>query len=98
VTLWSAGGFNSFNWWPFSDLVEPPKGYFFGFRTDPVAGQVNDVRSAALWSGSFVLPGGSVTVSPAAEPGPIPEPATLSLFILGLAGAGAQRWRHRKQR
>ena len=25
VTLWSAAGFNSFNWWPFSDLVEPPK-------------------------------------------------------------------------
>ena len=27
VTLWSAAGFNSFNWWPFSDLVEPPKAY-----------------------------------------------------------------------
>jgi PEP-CTERM motif-containing protein len=97
VTLWSAAGFNSFNWWPFSDLVEPPKAYLFGFRADPAAGQVNDVRSAALWSGSFVLAGGPVTVRPAAEPGPIPEPATLSLFLLGTAGAGAQRWRHRKR-
>jgi hypothetical protein len=98
VTLWSAAGFNTFDWWPFSDLVEPPKAYFFGFRTDPVAGQVNDVRSAALWSGSDVLSGGAVTVRPAAEPGPIPEPATLSLVILGIAGAGAQRWRSRTQR
>ena len=52
VTLWSAAGFNSFNWWPFSDLVEPPKAYLFGFRAGP-AGQVNDVHSAALWGGSF---------------------------------------------
>ena len=97
MTLWSAAGFNSFNWWPFSDLVEPPRGTDFGFRTDPGAGQVNDVRSAALWGGSFVLTGGPVTVRPAAEPSPIPEPATVSLFILGVARAAARRWRHRKQ-
>jgi hypothetical protein len=97
VTLWSAAGNNLFNWWPFDDLVEPPKAYFFGWRPDPVSGQVNDVQSAGLWGGSFALSSGPVTVRPAAEPAPIPEPATLSLFIVGLSGVGAQRWRHRKQ-
>jgi hypothetical protein len=96
VTLWSAAGFNGFNWWPFSDLVEPPKAYLFAFRAGP-EGQVNDVNSAALWSGSSVLTGGIVTVTPVGGPGPIPEPATVSLFVLGMAGVGAQRWRHRKQ-
>jgi PEP-CTERM motif len=97
VTLWSAAGTNFFNWWPFSDLVDPPKAYFFGWRADPVSGQVNDVHSAALWSGSFAIIGGPVAVRPAAEPGPVPEPATLSLFMFGIAGAGAQRCRRRKQ-
>ena len=94
VTLWSAAGFNSFNWWPFSDLVEPPKAYLFGFRAGP-AGQVNDVHSAALWSGSFDLTDGRISVRPVGVPSPTPEPASLSLVALGLAGVGARRWRHR---
>jgi hypothetical protein len=93
VTLWSSAGNNTFNWWVFSDLVNPPNEYFFGWRPDPVSGQVNDLHSAGLWGGSFALTSGPVSVRPAAEPGPIPEPATLSLVILGIAGACAQRWR-----
>jgi hypothetical protein len=96
VALWSAAGFNSFNWWPFSNLVQPPKAYLFGWRPDPVSGQINDVHSAGLWSGSFALTDGPVTVRPTAAVGRVPEPATLSLIILGIAGAGV-RWRHRKQ-
>ncbi len=34
-----------------------------------------------------------VTAGPAA---PVPEPATISLLVLGLAGIGVQRWRRRK--
>jgi hypothetical protein len=97
VTMWSAAGFNSFNWWPFSDLIEPPKAYLFAWREDPVFGQVNDAHSAGLWSGSFTLAGGPLTVRPAAAPSPVPEPATLSLFMLGLVGTGALRRRHGKQ-
>jgi hypothetical protein len=97
VTLWSAAGFNSFNWWPFSDLVAPPKAYLFGWRPDPAFGQVNDVHSAGLWSGSSALTSGPVTIRPADMPGPVPEPATLSLFVLGAAAAGTLRRRHRKQ-
>src|SRR4029079_5487367 len=91
-TLWSAAGFNSFNWWPFSDQVQPPKAYLFGFRAGP-EGQVNDVHSAALWSGSFPLTQGLLTVAPSGGATVTPEPGTLSMLLLGAGALGARRWR-----
>ena len=40
--------------------------------------------------------GQSVVFNVAMEPAAIPEPATLTLLGLGLAGIGARRWRQRK--
>ena len=41
---------------------------------------------------------GSVTYdyTPVGDPAPVPEPATMTLLGLGLAGMGARRWRQRK--
>ena len=96
VTLWTAAGFNSFNWWPFSDRVAPPQAYLFGWAFSPALGQVNDVHSAGLFDGSSTLAVGPVSVRPE-SPSATPEPATLSLVALGLAGVCARR-RKQKQR
>ncbi len=95
VTRWAAAGFNSFNWWPFADLIEPPKAYLFAFAFDPALGGVNDAHSAALWNGSEITTGGPVTVRPAESPSPTPEPSTVSLLALAATGFGARRARRR---
>ena len=78
VTFWDSAGVNTFNWWPFDDLTSD-RFYLFGWST----GNINDVRSAALWDGNNKSPlaVGLVDVSPAS---PIPEPATVLLLTSGL--------------
>jgi hypothetical protein len=90
VTRWTAAGFNGFNWWPFSDQIQPPKAFYFGFRVGP-EGQINDVTSAALWGGSSSLTQGALTVSPSGSFTVTPEPCTLSLCLLGIGAMGVRR-------
>jgi hypothetical protein len=96
VTLFTAAGFNSFNWWPFSDQDAHLKAYLFGWAFSPLGGQVNDVHSAGLWDGRRGVAIGRLTVRPAASSNPTPEPASLMLVAGGLAGIASQRRRRRR--
>ena len=74
-----------------------PGGAFFGFTSSNPVGSIR-FQSRTLVAG---LAGEGFTLDnvhgvSATNPAPVPEPASLTLLGLGLAGMGARRWRRRK--
>jgi hypothetical protein len=56
----------------------------------------NALFTGTTAAGFNAIGGQSVVFNVAMEPAAVPEPATLTLLGLGLAGIGARRWRQRK--
>ena len=99
VPAWGASGAGlSDGWIPFSDFAYLP-GLWWG-------GDLADGQPAFIASQlpMFYLPGqsfpqrfaASLQAVPNVEASPVPEPASMTLFGLGLAAAGAKRWRARR--
>jgi len=96
VTQWDCQGMNVFDWLVFKDLATVTNFhfYFFGWQTGPI----NTVLSAVYYAdlGRRNQPSYALHVAPelavvtSASPGPesvpVPEPATMFLLALGVAG------------
>ena len=69
-----------------------PGGAFFGFTSSNPVGSIR-FQSRTLVDGEG---GEGFTLDDVQGAAPVPEPASLTLLGLGLAGMGARRWRQRK--